>query len=187
MKTGKHISGLLLAVLAVCCADGATLNLKTGLTDIPTKWESPSSYTENAKPTAGDIVVIPNNTTAYVDDDTIAFVSSLKRVQTTGSDNSMVVFDISTNATLNCAVHANNYDIWRGKLVKRGDGDLTLNSNGDFGSGKNDYYSSIAIEKGGLRIGANTYSGSMNFKFLNVWEDGAFYLGTQTFYPISLA
>ena len=181
MKTGKPIiGGLLWAVLAICCANGATLNLKTGLTDIPTQWESPSSYTENAKPVAGDIVVIPNNTTAYVDNDTVAFVGSLKRVQTTGSDYSMIVFDISTNATIGCAVHANNYELWRGKLVKRGNGILTLNSTGDFSSGMNDYYSSITVENGSIRFGENTYKSYMNFKMVRVEENGVFCLGVHT-------
>ena len=188
MKSGKPIIGSsLLAVGAVCCANGATLNLKTGLTDIPTQWESPSSYTENSKPVAGDIVVVPNNTTAYVDDDTVAFVGSLKRVQTTGSNNSMVVFDISTNATVGCAVHANNYNLWQGKLVKRGNGDLTLNSNGDFSSGKNDYYSDITVKNGGLRIGANADLVSHNFKVITVEDGGTFYLGTNQLTLVGLA
>ena len=178
----------ILAFLAVASAYGAnTYNLKPGLTSVPTQWESEDSYEEGEKPSAGDIVVIPNNTTAYVDDDTVAFVGSLKRVQTTGSDNSMVVFDISTNASIGCAVHANNYSLWQGKLVKRGDGDLTLNSNGDFSSGKNDYYSNITIENGGLRIGANADLVSHNFKVITVEEDGTFYLGTNQLTLVGLA
>ena len=178
-KKMQSICLMLAVVVSSVLVHGGTFNLKSGMADVPTKWESPSSYEEGAKPTAGDIVVIPNNTTAYVDDDTIAFVGSLKRVQTTGSDNSIVVFDISTNATVGCAVHANSFDLWRGKLVKRGDGDLTLNSNGDFSSGKNDYYSSITVEKGGVRFGENTYSASLNLKFVKVEDGGTLYLGTQ--------
>ena len=189
MFTRQIVSTICASVAAsVAFGSGEEFHLKSGLTDIPTKWQEPSSYDEgNGIPGPGDIVVIPNNATAYVDNDMVAFVGSLKRVQTTGSDNSMVVFDISTNATIGCAVHANNYNLWQGKLVKRGNGDLTLNSNGDFASGKNDYYSSFTIEKGGLRIGANADSTSHNFKVVTVEDGGTFYLGTQQLTLVGLA
>ena len=180
------------AIFTFCAATaafgaGAVFNLKPGLTDIPTKWQAVSSYVEGDIPEAGDIVVVPNSTIAYVDDDTVTFVSSLKRVQTTGYNSGFVVFDISTNATINCAVNAQSTTLWLGKLVKRGDGDLTLNSNGDYSSGRNDYYASITVEKGGLRIGPDTYPTSLNIQAVKVEEGGTFYLGTQQFNLVGLS
>ena len=180
MKTEKDANYLLLTVLAVAVfgANGATFNLKTGLTDIPTKWESPSSYIENAKPVTGDIVVIPDNTTAYVDDDTIAFVGQLKRIQTTGSNKSVVNFNISTNATVGCAINHQNTSFYQGTIQKEGLGILDLTTTDvDYGNlGKNNFYSTLHIKSGGLRMTAP--SDILNLQRIEIEKDGTLFMDT---------
>ena len=180
MKTEKYANYLLPAVLAVavCSANGATFNLKSGLTDVPTKWESPSSYTENAKPAAGDIVVVPDNTTAYVDDDTIAFVGRLKRIQTTGSNRSVVNFNISTNATVGCAINHQSTSQNSGTVVKEGPGTLYLaTTDSDYGyNGNNNYYSALQIKNGGLRL--TVPNGNLNLQHVVIEEDGTLFMDT---------
>ena len=150
----RFIAGIVVAVIAAS-GHGADFHLKSGLTDIPTKWQTPASYDENDAPSAGDVVVIPNDTTAYVDDDTVAFVGSLKRLQTTGSVRSRVRFDVSTNATIRCAINAYSTNLGTGRIIKRGTGELTLKiAEADYPSstGKNNYYLCINVEEGALRF-----------------------------------
>ena len=153
-KNIGKLAGIIVAAIAAG-SHGAEFHLKSGLTDIPTNWQTPASYDENEAPSAGDIVVIPNDTTAYVDDDTVAFVGSLKRLQTTGSVRSRVRFDISTNATVRCAMNAYSTNLGTGRIVKRGAGELTLKiAEADYPSttGKNNYYLCLNVEEGALRF-----------------------------------
>ena len=165
----RFIVAIVVAAI-VASGHGADFHLKSGLTDIPTKWQTPASYQENDAPSAGDIVVIPNDTTAYVDNDTVAFVGSLKRLQTTGSVRSRVLFDISTNAIVQCAINAQTVSLGQGRIVKRGMGELTLKiAEADYPSttGKNNYYLSVNVEEGALRFAE--YDGSLS-DVLNVQD-----------------
>lgn len=165
----RIIAGIVAATIAAS-GYAAEFHLKSGLTDIPTKWQTPASYDENEAPSAGDIVVIPNDTTAYVDDDTVTFVGSLKRLQTTGSVRSRVRFDISTNATVRCAMNAYSTNLGTGRIVKRGAGELTLKiAEADYPSttGKNNYYLCLNVEEGALRF--DEYDASLS-DVLNVQD-----------------
>lgn len=173
---------------SVAFGEGATFHLKSGLTDIPTKWQDSSSYDEEAAPGAGDIVVLPDNTTAYVDNDTIAFVGTLRRIETTGSNNCKVNFDISTNATANCAINHQNTNLHKGTIVKDGEGTLDLISNfeDNGNSGKNNYYSAVRIVNGALRM--SSPASSLNLQDVVIEENGTMLMDAdKSFTAMSLS
>ena len=72
----KRASITVLAAAMCMALHAATFTWVSGSTD----WDSSDSYSEPGKPGPGDTVKIPKNATATVDDDSVAFVSSLKRV-----------------------------------------------------------------------------------------------------------
>ena len=183
MKLTAKIAAI--AVLTPVFCSGAVFNLKTGLSDIPTKWQNPSSYVENSAPGPGDVVVIPNTTTGYVDNATVAFVGSLKRVQTTGSFRSTVLFDITTNATVRCAINAQNTSLGQGRLVKRGAGMLTLQiAEADYPTttGKNNYYTQLNVEEGAVRIAAygDEFADVLNLQDVVVAEGATWFLPSHS-------
>ena len=197
MQRARHPHMLVGMVMAhMCCGAamsaafgaGATFHLKSGLLDVPTKWQESSSYEEVGTPGIGDIVVIPDKTTAYVDDDSIAFVGSLRRLQTTGSNNSKVRFDISTNATANCAINHQSVGVGQGTIIKDGEGTLDLISNfeDNGNSGKNNYYSSVRIVNGALRM--SSPASSLNLQDIVIEENGTMLMDAgKSFVAMSLS
>jgi len=129
------------AVAAVCASVAAEYTWVNGSTD----WESESSYVENGKPVAGDVVYFPANTTGRVDDASIAFVSTLSRIALQ-DPSSVLVIDISTNATLGCGVNRGSTSR-AGTVYKRGAGTLQLALSDTYS-----YHTAWIIEEGDLKM-----------------------------------
>jgi autotransporter-associated beta strand protein len=153
--------------------DGATFKLKTG---IITDWTNEASYVEGSVPSANDIVEIQDRSTGIVystDIESCRLVSSLARIKPLGDNlRSCVIFDIAENAALTngCAIcGVNNI---RGSIIKRGEGELVLNS-----SGRTDYnVNRIRVEKGILRGSLGVVRGEVQFSHIYVAAGAEFHL-----------
>lgn len=150
---------LALSLAVACIASNMFAGTYTWV-DGSTNWESEDSYSETGKPGQGDTVKIPKNATATVDDDSVAFVGALARVQMVDI-SSVLIFNVTTNSDVGCEITSGSYNTHAGTVYKRGAGDLTLSAEGDFV-----YYTDWVVEEGG----------ALKFK-----QDGA-NSGTQTYY-----
>ena len=148
-------------------ATGGTYTMKPGATD----WESPDSYDNGGeRPYAGDTVTIPAGVSASVDDDSIAFVSSLGRISMFTATSALTI-DISTNATLGCQVTAMS-DVSKegsgsviGTVTKKGSGELYLGVGGTSSSYRSQYYVNWTIQDGAVRMPTNSASSSSQLYF----------------------
>lgn len=159
----------MLAVISVFVAQSAfsaTYTLKNGASD----WESSDSYEEGTKPSPGDTVKIPADTSAKVDDDSIAFVSSLARVLMPSATSALEI-DISTNAVLSCqmtgksAVAEEGHTTAIGTVTKKGAGELFLDSAGNSNDYRSKYYANWTIEEGSLRMPTNCATATTQLYF----------------------
>ncbi|MDD4019516.1 MAG: autotransporter-associated beta strand repeat-containing protein, partial [Kiritimatiellae bacterium] len=137
------------AAAATCASAASQYTWINGSTD----WESEASYVEEGKPAAGDIVYFPANTTGRVDDASIAFVSTLGRIAL-HNPSSVLVIDISTNATLGCGVNRNDI-LYAGTVYKRGAGTLQLALSDTYS-----YHTAWIIEEGDLKMPQDVASSS---------------------------
>lgn len=148
-------------------ATGGTYTMKQGAAD----WQSPDSYDNGGeRPQAGDTVTIPAGVSASVDDDSIAFVSSLGRISMFTATSALTI-DISTNATLGCQVTAMS-DVSKegsgsaiGTVTKKGSGELYLGVGGTSNSYRSQYYVNWNIEGGAVRMPTNSASSSSQLYF----------------------
>ena len=102
-------------------------------------WSEPSSYTLNGAtpqtvPTAGDTVSLPANSSATVDNDSIACVGALSRIKT--ASKAVLYVNITTNAVMGCAIAGTSTSAPYGTLLKSGTGTLTLTSGNAVASSK---------------------------------------------------
>ena len=94
-------------------------------------WSALSSYTLNGAtpqtaPTSGDTVSLPANSSATVDNDSIAYVGALSRIKT--ASKAVLHVNITTNAVMGCAIAGTSTSSPYGTLIKSGTGTLTLTS-----------------------------------------------------------
>lgn len=133
-------------------------------------WSDPASYElsnedgEQAKklPAKDDIVKLGENSSATVNDDSVAFVGSLARIMP--QSGSTLVIDISTNATMGCVIAGgNSSSTTYGRLLKRGVGTLSLTAVGAVEVNKvyiDCYTSELIVEKGGVVFPQQSVSGT---------------------------
>ena len=145
----KTLFLVLHAAAAVCASAASQYTWVNGSTD----WESESSYVEDGKPAVGDVVYFPANTTGRVDDASIAFVSTLSRIALQ-DPSSVLVIDISTNATLGCGVNRGEI-LNSGTVYKRGAGTLQLALSATYS-----YHTAWIIEEGDLKMPQDVASSS---------------------------
>ena len=133
-------------------------------------WQSPDSYEESGVPSPGDTVVITSAVPVAVDDDSIAFVSSLGKIYMPSSSGSFTV-DISTNATLDCQV-SGLPDVSKEEIIsdigtvrKKGTGELYLSVGGTSDTLLSQYYVNWEIENGSLRMPTNSASATSRLFF----------------------
>jgi autotransporter-associated beta strand protein len=133
-------------------------------------WQSPDSYEESGVPSPGDTVVITSAVPVAVDDNSIAFVSSLGKIYMPSSSGSFTV-DISTNATLDCQV-SGLLDVSKevitsdiGTVRKKGAGELYLSVGGTSDTLLSQYYVNWEIENGSLRMPTNSASSTSRLFF----------------------
>ena len=138
----RHLAPALISLIFLLPdATGGTYTMKPGAAD----WQSPDSYDNGGeRPYAGDTVTIPAGVSARVDNDSIAFVSSLGRISMFTSTSALTI-DISTNATLGCQVTAMS-DVSKegsgsaiGTVTKKGSGELYLGVGGTSNSCRSQY------------------------------------------------
>ena len=136
-----------------------------------TDWESADAYDNGCdKPSAGDTVKIPANKTATVDNDSIAFVSSLGRISMPYSTSALTI-NISTNATLGCQVTGMSNVSKEGSgtaigtVSKRGAGELYLAVGGTSNDYRSQYYVNWKIEGGSIRMPTNSASSTSQLYF----------------------
>ena len=94
-------------------------------------------------PLPGDTIqIVPNGGYCIrFDDDSVAYLASLETIQM--RMDTRCIIDVSTNSTVNAALHYGGSGY--GTVVKRGAGRLTLTATGD-----NDYDTSFIVEEGDL-------------------------------------
>ena len=121
-------------------------------------WFAPGSYKlsdggpAEKLPAKDDVVKLDNNSSATVNDDSVAFVGSLARIMP--QSGSTLVIDISTNAMMGCAIAGgNSSSTTYGTLLKKGTGTLSLTAVGAVEVDKvfiDCYTSELIVEKGGI-------------------------------------
>ena len=166
-RQGRGFPLVALAALIALVAGNAASAATLGLDGSSCAWAD-ASWTNSsgvaASPASGDTVVIYDQTVTVTDDD-VPTVSALALV--TGSKDGAICFDVSSPASISCQVSVV-------KLVKKGDGDLSLADATQYG-----YNVNISVEKGVLNMpvaGANT---KFSYKELVVGEDGKIVLPTS--------
>ena len=94
-------------------------------------------------PLPGDTIeIVPNGGYSIrFDDDSVAYLASLETIHM--RMDTRCVIDVSTNSTVNAALHYGGSGY--GTVVKRGAGRLTLTATGDY-----DYHTSFIVEEGDL-------------------------------------
>ena len=142
-------------------------------------WTDPASYTLDDQPVgnpppSGATVIFPASSAATIDDDSIAYVSSLKRLQV--AQNVRIGVSISTNAEFGCAIAGASTTTPYGTVVKTGGGRLSLMAVGAFTtSSKNcDYFTAFDVQAGEVAFpqGADGLSGKTEYTGeLSVAED----------------
>ncbi len=121
-------------------------------------WASSDSYSPKGTPGAGDEVVLPTGTTRLdaSDDDEFAAANAIKRIRP--DDGCVLEIDVgSKDRTLSFAFTYQAQDGRnRGKMIKKGNGSLTLGSTRDDylykSSTRYDYYSNFDIVEGALKL-----------------------------------
>ena len=163
-------------------ADG--FHLKDSCNNTLVDWTSSDSYVEEAAPSnsAVDIVYMPQDFTANVDDTTIAGLSTFARLVPT--TNSVLAINISNDATVSCAITSfGEVKGDPGKIEKRGSGMLLLASCGTVKTSKNDvydYYVDIDTSAGSVRLPAdNSTVNYLMLRSLNIGEDAVLYMSTN--------
>ena len=178
----------LLAALSVGVAQGADYYLKSGATDL----SLPSSYTigsadgadATTTPGGNDEVIVPSGTFSFnANSASFTTLSGVKRVrpqegavlEITVNEGDSCVFNapVNDNGTVGAVANdAPTLNYW-GRIVKKGNGSLTLASFGKTknGSYNQDYLATIEIAEGALKL-PQTASTYMNFGNV-VIADGA--------------
>ena len=124
-------------------------------------WQSGSFYDNGGNaPGAGDTVILPDNMTVKVDDDSIAFVGSFALIKPMGRRGSVLAVDIANDQDFGCAFYyekrKDNYDTnSHGTIVKTGAGCLSLKSV----ASAHDYFTDMDIQAGAIRLPCKTDAG----------------------------
>ena len=85
-------------------------------------------------PTSSDTVNLPANSSATVDDDSVARIGAVLRISP--ASGSVLNVSISTNAVMSCTIAGSSTSAAYGRLVKSGAGVLTLSSANGHSGGK---------------------------------------------------
>ena len=167
----KLVTGFLSLVLAFGLqAADQVYHLKSGASD----WTDPLSYVEEAKPSANDIVILPEETFTVSAAADFGLISALKRVQFSGA-NSTIVFAVPEHVsyTLRCQIlYRHPTEGWKdpamGAIVKRGDGELVFELADKTQADDSSYalYTSVCVEAGQLVLPQNYYAYD-SFCYLN--------------------
>lgn len=169
MSKGGNMRALLLSLAAAAFSASASAGTWTWVAGA-TDWDSEDSYDEAGKPGQGDTVKIPAGATAAVDNDSIAFVSSLGKIYMPYSTSALTI-EISTNATLGCQVTGMSNVSKEGSgtaigtVTKRGAGELFLAVGGTSNSYRSQYYVNWNIEGGSIRMPTNNASSTQQLYF----------------------
>ncbi len=166
------------AVVCVAYGDGATFNIKDGVTD----WTVRESYDEEAVPDAGDIVNIPAGYTVVVSNDSsFAKVSSLNRIAPQSS-TSTIIFDVAEDTVRTNGAAIRGSSSSQGVIIKRGKGELAFTSVERFLSGQtcSDYrVSNITVEEGTLRMQVAAPKREYAFETVAISNNATFVLPTK--------
>ena len=163
-------------------ADG--FHLKDSCNNTLVDWTSSDSYVEEAAPSnsAVDIVYMPQDFTANVDDTTIAGLSTFARLVPT--TNSVLAVNISNDAAVSCAI--TSFGAVKGdpgKIEKSGSGMLLLTSCDTVKTSKYDvydYYVDQVISGGSVRLPADDSTvNSLMLRDLNVGDNAVLYISTN--------
>lgn len=146
-------------------------------------WNLKASYSDGRIPSEGDVVLIPDGATVTVngnDADSCRIVSKLGRLVPEGRGSaSTIVFDIPSGVAVTNDSPIFNQEGY-GAFVKRGGGDLVLNSKGQIATSANsrrDYYvKSLTIEAGSLRLPQGVPMGEYVYGCISVAKDATLYL-----------
>ena len=170
-----------IAVFAmVMCAFASTVFGDTfTITNVISDWTAPASYKENAVPGAGDTVEIASYATGMVysaDSASCSLVASLAKIKLSGNNlRSCVVFDVGEGAavTNGCSITGGASGSSNlGGIIKRGRGEVVLNS-----SGVRDYYvNQIRVEEGILRGSLGVVKGEIVFGNIYIAAGAEFHL-----------
>ena len=166
----RSICTILAAASIICGANGAgrTNRIENAVSD----WTIPSSYKDDSfVPGAGDVVVIPKDTTVLLDASndagSLGLINSLERiVMATPTSRMEINVDPEDEKAISISISGYKYsddgaegmDYTRGPIVKKGKGTLTLSSAGYFDQflpwayTAYDYYTHIVVEAGTLHL-----------------------------------
>jgi autotransporter-associated beta strand protein len=169
----KLIVGIITLVAVVEYGYGVHTNsVKNGVSD----WTSSASYDDGYVPQAGDVVLVPNQTSVTLlstDTDSCQLVSSLGRVLFMGAGSgSTLTIDVAEGTVLtnNCSIKGFNGNY--GRLVKTGKGELAL-----MATDPSDYWvNQLVIETGVLRGPTAARRGVWNVSYVTVAAGAAFHL-----------
>ena len=114
-----------------------------------------ANYTVGGKtaerlPTSSDTVNLPANSSATVDDDSVARIGAVLRISP--ASGSVLNVSISTNAVMSCTIAGSSTSVAYGRLVKSGAGVLTLSSANGHSSSRVylDCFTSLSITEGSV-------------------------------------
>ena len=168
---------MFIAALAPVLAFGA--GEYTWVGNASSSWADPASYTLGGQPVgdpppAGATVIFPKSSAATINDDAIAYVSSLGRLQI--ATDAQIGISISTNAVLGCAIAGTSTSTPYGTVVKTGGGRLALAAVGIVTSSNKyyDYFTAFDVQAGEVAFpqGADGLSGKTEYTGeLSVAED----------------
>ena len=178
-----------LAAAALLSACGAEFNIRDGVSD----WDSASSYEENAKPGQDDVVVIPDGTRVTLnaaDSASWALVGKLARIRPK-TDASVLVVNVDsgnpTFPTIFTQREGSTVTSGKGKLVKTGDGSLTLGDyfreyGGSSGTLNYDYYATLVVSNGVLKLPQQLSNAFWVYR-LEIARGATLVLGKSDTYP----
>ena len=161
---------LVVSVLAAVLVSQSFAVRTNKLVNGASKWNETGSYVLPFVPGEGDVVVVQATSTNYLhfaDEKSVDVVTNLGAVVLKGNGNSStLILDVPEGMTshLHCPVFGDGIytsTSWKnGELVKRGSGWLDLMSIGNMSPGVGmDYFTSIRVEGGTLRLPQNCNSG----------------------------
>ena len=145
-----------IAVLLPALAFGA--GEYTWVGNASSSWTNSVSYTlggvtPSDPPPADATVILPANARATIDDDSIGYVASLRRLQVVSGAEITIDLTVS-NAVLGCAIVGTSTSSPYGRVVKTGSRNLTLASVGRVVNSKGtdyyDYFTSFEVREGGV-------------------------------------